>query len=287
MACCREKAKHEAGLGSRASRIRAAWTAAIVTIADDLRKGLNSGELFVEYLPTVRLEDAQCVGGEALVRWKRARYVLPAGAFMPLIEDTPLSGTLTYWVIDTIAAELGEWLGTHPEAHIGINVPPEILGRGALEYAANRSGLHAHVGQIVLEIAERGIPDRLGLRALELMAQHGVRIALDDTMLNGANLALLARCNFDMIKLARELTAQLVPCQAAPAWLSGLQSLLHDSSLLQVVAEGVESEHQARTLHAAGVQMAQGHFFSTPLSAPALKDFYVEGRTAQAPSPRA
>ena len=59
---------------------------------------------------------------------------------MPMVESTPLSGTLTYWVIDTVAAELAEWLGANPDIQIGINVPARSSGRGGLEYAARRSG---------------------------------------------------------------------------------------------------------------------------------------------------
>lgn len=218
----------------------------------------------MEYLPTMDLADGRCVGAEALVRWRRGEVILAASEFMPHVENTPLSGTLTYWVIDTVAAELSEWLGANPDVQIGINVPAEILGRGGLEYAARRSGLNARVGQIVLEITEHGIPDRLGLAALQFMADRGVCIALDDTMLNGTNLALLTRCNFSMVKLSCELISELRLGQPTPEWLDGLRSLLQ-SSALTVVAEGVETDFQARSLRAAGVRLAQGYLYSTPL----------------------
>jgi EAL domain-containing protein (putative c-di-GMP-specific phosphodiesterase class I) len=244
-----------------------------MSISEDLRAAIDRGELFLEYLPTVMLADSHCVGGEALVRWRRNREVLAAEAFIPLIENTPVSGTLTYWVLDTVATELGEWLGENSGAHVSINIPPEILGRGGLAYVASRTGLCDRLNQIVLEITERGVPDRLGLDALNLMAERGIRIALDDVMMNGANLALLTRCNFSMIKLDRELIAQLTPDKPHPEWFAGLRDLLKRSSL-QVVAEGVTSAHQARALHAIGVQMAQGYFYSAGLTAPALMAFY-------------
>jgi sensor c-di-GMP phosphodiesterase-like protein len=245
----------------------------VTTIADEIRVALNRGELFVEYLPTLALSDVRCVGAEALMRWRRSRAILPGAAFMPLIENTSLSGTLTYWVIDTVAAELNEWLGTHPDAHISINVPPEILGRGGLEYVAIRSGLNVRADQIILQITERGVPDQLGLQALNAMAERGIRLALDDTMLTGVNLALLTRCNFGMIKLDSRLTTQIQPDAPSPAWIEGLESLLKTSKL-QVIAEGVETEFQADRLHAIGVQFAQGHLFSTALNAQGLKAFY-------------
>ncbi len=248
-----------------------------MAILDDLRAGLDRGDVFLEYLPTVRLADARCIGAEALVRWRRGEDVLPAAAFIPRIENTPLSGRITYWVVETVAAEMGEWLDAHAGAHISINVPPEILGRGGIEHAAIRSGLRERVGQIVFEITERGVPDRLGMDTLNVLALCGVRLALDDTMLSGANLALVARCDFNMIKIAREVTAQLAPDKPAPAWMGGLQSLLKSSSL-QVVAEGVETDFQAKWLRAAGVQMAQGYLFSRPIPARGLMELYAADR---------
>lgn len=242
-------------------------------ISEDLRGALERGELFLEYLPTVMLADSHCIGGEALVRWRRNGEVLPAEAFIPLIENTPVSGTLTYWVVDTVAKELGAWLGANAGAHVSINVPPEILGRGGLAYVASRAGLCGHLRQVVLEVTERGVPDRLGLQALDLMTERGVRIALDDVMMNGANLALLTRCKFSMIKLDRELIAQLVPDKPPPEWFSGLRELLKHNPV-QVVAEGVTSAHQAIVLNDIGVQMAQGYFYSAEIPASALMTLY-------------
>jgi sensor c-di-GMP phosphodiesterase-like protein len=245
---------------------------AMITV-DDLREGMDRGELFVEYLPIVSLRDERCVGAEALVRWWHDGSVLYPSNFIPIAENTPLSGAITYWVIDTVASELGAWLAEHAEAQISINVPPEILGRGGIEYAARRSGLRARADQIVLEITERGIPDRLGLAALNELADRGVRVALDDTTLSAVNLAVLTRCNFSVVKIDRSLTAQLRPDEPVPEWFDGLAALLR-SSTLEVIAEGIETSHQAERLRDAGVELGQGFWFSLPLSARGLKEFY-------------
>jgi sensor c-di-GMP phosphodiesterase-like protein len=247
--------------------------APMVTI-EDMCTAMDSNELFVEYQPIVLLNDASCIGAEALVRWRRADTIVQPSEFLRAISNTPLSGRLTYWVIDTVAADLGDWLGEHPQVQISINIPPEILGRGGLQYAAQRSGLYARANQIVLEITEHGVPDQLGLEALNMMAERGLRVALDDVALNGVNLALLARCNFSAIKLDCELTSQLVPSAPSPQWLAAIGSLLRNTSL-QVIAEGVETQYQADVLHGAGVQMAQGYLFSASLAAPALIAYHA------------
>jgi sensor c-di-GMP phosphodiesterase-like protein len=239
---------------------------------EDVRAAMDRGQLFVEYQPIISLLTQRCVGAEALVRWSRDGTVWPAQRFVDLIANTPLSGRITYWVMDTIAGELDQWLSEHSDMYVSINVPPEILGRGGLEYAAMRSGLRAHVSQILLEITERGVPDQLGLDALNTMAEHGVRLALDDVVLTGANLAVLSRGRFEVIKLDRKLIAQLAAHAPDPAWLPGLRSLLAHSEL-QVIAEGVESHYQADVLARAGVQMAQGFLFSSSLTARGLMRF--------------
>ena len=241
----------------------------------EVQAAFAAGELFLAYQPIVALRDGSCAGAEALVRWRRDGTVVDAAEFMPLTDRTPLSGVLTYWVVDSVAAELGDWLPQHPSAHIGINIPPEILGRGGLEYAAAKSGLREHATQLIFEITERGIPDDLGLQALNRIPETGARAALDDVTLSGANLALLTRCHFDLIKIDQTLVAQIGGDLPAPAWLDGLSTLLRTTPL-EVIAEGVENERQADALRAAGVQLAQGHWFAAALAANDFKHFYAE-----------
>ncbi|MGE5153055.1 MAG: EAL domain-containing protein [Bdellovibrio bacteriovorus] len=240
---------------------------ALITVKD-VREALRRGELFLEYLPLMAVPEGRCVGGEALVRWRRNGGVVMPNRFIPLIEETPVSGLLTYCVIETLAAELGNWLRGRDEVHIGINIPPEILGRGALEYAAERAGLLDQAPKLVLEITERGYPDRQGATALSLAHRYGTRVALDDVTFSGRNLVVLARCSFDIIKIDRSLIAQIGgPAQPGPPpWLDHLSALRKGASL-EIIAEGVETREQLDTLVAAGVSRVQGFYFSRPLSA--------------------
>jgi len=251
-------------------------------LLDLMRTGLARGEFFLEYLPTVALADGRCTGAEALIRWRRPTGVLPPMEFIPIAENTPLSGLITYWVADTVAAELGEWLRANPDAYVSINVPPEILGRGGLEYVATRSGLMQMASQVIVEVTERGIPDSIGIEALNTLRKWRIPVALDDvTLTAGANLAVLARAQFDYIKLDKSLVAQIGSGSSTLDWLQGISALLR-SSKLQVIAEGVESEQQIDVLRAAGIQYAQGYFFSPPVSAHAFIAYHAERRDRSA-----
>ena len=239
-----------------------------------IRDGLERGEFFLQYLPTISLASGKCVGAEALIRWRQSDRVVPPDEFIPLIETTPLAGLITYWVLDTVAAELGDWLRENPDLHIGINVPPEIIGRGGMEYAAKHSGLIKLASQVILEITERGIPDSMAVDAINQAVESGVRVALDDvTLLAGANLAVLVRCDLFYFKLDRSLTFQITPECPQPEWLQSLGALLKSTNLL-VIAEGVETQQQFETLRASNIQAAQGFYFSRPISAEELFSFH-------------
>jgi sensor c-di-GMP phosphodiesterase-like protein len=241
---------------------------------DEIQAALTQGELFLEYLPTISLAEGRCVGAEALTRWRRPSGVVPPLEFIPLIEGTPLAGLLTYWVIETVAKDLGGWLREHEDVHIAINVPPEILGRGGLEYAAEKAGLSEIRNQIMLEVTERGIPDQLGLATLDTASRSGVQIALDDVILTAPHLAVFSRGTLNLIKIDKSVVDQITPQCPCPEWLNGLATLLR-STRIEIIAEGVDTEAQVDALRAAGIPMAQGFFFSRPISAEKLKAYYL------------
>jgi len=246
----------------------------------DIRDGINRGEFFLEYLPTMSLSDGRCLGAEALIRWRQPTGVVLPDEFIPLAEGSLVSGFLTYWVVDTVGNDLGAWLGANREAYVGINVPPEVLGRGGMAYIASRSGLMEHASQVMLEITERGVPDALGLDSIQQRGGLGSKIALDDvTFGSGASLAILARAHFDAIKFDKSLIDQITPESSWPDWLRAAAALV-DSSQLMLVAEGVETEYQFTVLRAAGIHAAQGFYFSRPIPAAEFMTFYRDHQTA-------
>jgi sensor c-di-GMP phosphodiesterase-like protein len=217
-----------------------------------IQEGLAKGEFFLEYQPICSLKSNRCVGAEALSRWRRGPTVVLPGEFIPSIENTPLAGSLTYWVIETVGRELGGWLRAHAGVHVSINVPPEILGRGGVVYAVTKAGLMNVAHKIVLEVTERGVPDKLGVQAITLAGRYGTQVALDDFGSADENLAILSRAPIDIIKVDKALADQLGDEPGRPPWLETLSALLRVTPL-QVIVEGL--------------------YFSPPLAVKAFKAF--------------
>lgn len=246
-------------------------------IFEEIREGLERGEFFLEYLPTIALDTGRCVGAEALTRWRRPGGVVRPEKFIPFVEGTPLSGPLTYWVLETAAREIGDLLRAHADLYLSVNVPPELLGRGGVASTIRHAGIADLADQLVLEITERGLPDQLGMDALQFVAEAGCRIAIDDAGQGGTHLIILSRvCTVHQVKIDRACVYRLALESPDLDWIRNLAALAHTTSV-EVVAEGVETTQQVELLRAAGVGLAQGHYFSPPLSAPELTRF-VERR---------
>jgi sensor c-di-GMP phosphodiesterase-like protein len=248
-----------------------------MTDLEAIRAGLNRGEFYVEYIPTVDLDSGRCMGAEALSRWRSPSGPVNPFELADLTQDIALSGRITYCVIETVARELGDWLRAHHDVHVGINVPPEIMGRGGLEYVASKVGLLDVLDRIIVEITECGVPDAIGVEALNRARAAGVRIALDDVGVSDANLVVLSRVNVDIIKLPKTFVDCLRDEASAFARLAGLRAILRATDI-QVIAEGVESAGQVEVLKEAGVKMAQGWYFSPPLPAEGFRAYFAAHR---------
>jgi EAL domain-containing protein (putative c-di-GMP-specific phosphodiesterase class I) len=128
------------------------------------------------------------------------------------------------------------------------------------------------------------VPDLIGLRALDDYANSGIRVAVDDvSRVGGANLALLSRAPLSIDNIDASLIAQIGLQSLAPDWLAGVAALIRTAGLM-MIAEGAETDAQAQTARAAGIQAAQVCHFSQPLAALALQAYCRQTRASQ-PSP--
>jgi sensor c-di-GMP phosphodiesterase-like protein len=248
---------------------------------DQIRAGFEAKEFFVEYLPTISLADNRCVGGETLVRWQLPDRVVRPIEFIVPLENTTLSGTLTYWIIETVASELGAWM-REEDVHISINVPPEILGRGGVRYAIEKSNLLGLNRKLMVEVTERGLPDALGIAAIAEAECAGLLVALDDVDMNEANLVVLSRLRTDVVKFDKRFADRLLRPDWARQDIDGLAALIQTGGF-KVIVEGVESADQVAILKEAGVQMAQGFYFSKPLAAAKFIEYFSAHQSPNAP----
>jgi EAL domain-containing protein (putative c-di-GMP-specific phosphodiesterase class I) len=59
--------------------------------------------------------------------------------------------------------------------------------------------------QLVLEVTEQDIPDKLGVQALSLAGRYGIHVVLDDVGVADENLAVFARAHIDILEIDKSL----------------------------------------------------------------------------------
>lgn len=237
-------------------------------IERDLRAAIADGALTLHYQPQYRLRDHALVGFEALLRWHHPeRGMIPPGDFIPLAERSGLIIPLGAWVLRAACAEAARWPAP---VRVAVNLSPAQFRHGGL------------VGTIADALATHGLPGHLlELEVTESLLQRdaeeterllrairglGVSIAMDDFGTGWSSLAHLWRFPFSKLKIDRAFIRDLghdPRLSAIVATIVGLGRILG----MTVVAEGVETDEQARLLAQEGCDQVQGWLYGRAMPA--------------------
>jgi diguanylate cyclase (GGDEF)-like protein len=259
----------------------------------DLWRAIARDELVVHYQPVVDLRDGALLGVEALVRWEHPeRGLVGPGEFIPVAEETGLIVPIGAWVLEEACAQVQRWRTALPACdHLGLAVNLSAVQLAQPGLAGTVASILATTGLppalLTLEITESVLMDDVeaSTRVMEEIKALGVAIAVDDFGTGYSSLAYLSRFPVDVLKIDRAFVAELG--HGAQAWpivtaIAGLAQALG----LRTIAEGVETETQARALRALGCAHAQGFLFGRPAPANGLLSVLERGRV-EVPAPGA
>ena len=98
-----------------------------------------------------------------------------------------------------------------------------------------------------------------------------MRVAIDDFGTGYSSLAYLTRLPIDGLKVDRSFVEELGRDERSTAITVAIVRMAQALSL-EVTAEGVETERQARALAELRCELAQGFHFHRPLGAPAISE---------------
>ena len=234
----------------------------------DLAEAIAAGALTLYWQPQRRLSDRALIGFEALVRWPHPeRGMITPDDFIPLAEASGLIVPLGAWVLRAATAEAATWPGG---LKVAVNLSAaqvrgdELLATVADALAA--SGLPPH--RLELEVTESLLlgDDQASAGVLAGLQDLGVSIALDDFGTGWSSLAYLRRFPFDQIKMDRGFLRDLGTDPRVGAVVQAILSLGRGLGMT-VVAEGIETEEQARRLLALGCERGQGWHLGRPAPA--------------------
>ena len=239
-----------------------------------LALAIERDELVLHFQQLVDARYERPVSIEALVRWMQPDgTMVPPGEFIPVAEASDLIVTLDRWVLEHAATQLSEWTDDPDLGHLtlAVNISERHLGHPRLVDHVLDPLRAAGVdpGRLVVEVTESALLDDLASAATRLatLREHGVKVAIDDFGTGYTSLAHLRALPVDVLKVDQSFVWNLDRDDER----SLVRMIIEVGHLfgLEVVAEGVEDNTQARELLRLGVDTLQGFHYSRP--APAVE----------------
>ncbi|NQY88943.1 MAG: EAL domain-containing protein [Colwellia sp.] len=250
-------------------------------IEQQMRGALERGEFEVYYQPQIDAINKQIIGAEALLRWYNpALGNVTPDEFIPIAEHTGLIIPIGQFVLQQALSFLNFWQKEQAiSLRIAVNLSPrqfrdtELLNfieTSLLEANIPANRLELEITEGVLMIGQTYIDD-----ALVRLHKLGVKLSMDDFGTGYSSLSYLRQYAFDILKIDRSfingITSKKGDCDLVKATIAMAHSLG-----LKVVAEGVETKAQCEQLNQFGCDYLQGYYFSKPITAKQLLNFFVK-----------
>jgi len=241
----------------------------------DLRRGLESGELVAYYQPIVSLVTGRITGFEALSRWLRPEGVVPPAEFIPVADETGLILPINRQMMREACNQLRTWQAhfrCDPPLTMSVNVSPKQFAEPELakdvSEVLKETGITPNTFNLeITETIAMGDADRALLVFSEIKAL-GVHLSVDDFGTGYSSLSRLPRFPVDALKIDRVFISDMNTNYENYEIVRLIIALAHNIGL-RVVAEGTERQDQIAALQQLGCEMAQGFFYSAPVSSEA------------------
>jgi EAL domain-containing protein (putative c-di-GMP-specific phosphodiesterase class I) len=233
-----------------------------------MRRGVERNEFMVFYQPEVDLATGSIVGAEALLRWDcPGMGLVPPSRFIQVAEECGLIDVLGRLVLELACAQAAKWQRDGlPPLRVSVNVSGRQLMNNEFDRivvaALAEYGLQPHL--LELEITESTLQQfDQDFRQFHNLRKLGVSIAIDDFGTGYSSLTYLHRFPIDILKIDRSFVERLGGVDGGEDFARAIITLGNTLDL-EVVAEGIELEHQLRGLIELGCVAGQGYFYARP-----------------------
>ena len=238
-------------------------------ILDSVKDALEKREFQLYLQPKVDMVTRKQIGAEALIRWISPEMgFIPPDRFIPLLEREGLIYKVDQYIWEEACKVMHQRkrMGL-PKMPTSVNLAradlyqpdlPQVLDDLLRRYALEPQELR-------LEIIERAYTDDADniCEVLSGLRARGFLIEMDDFGVGASSLSMAAEMPVDVLKLDRSFVNASLNSERHVKVIEFIIALAKTLEM-KIIAEGVETEEEARLLLSLGCRYAQGYFFSKP-----------------------
>ncbi|EOG8151857.1 EAL domain-containing protein [Citrobacter werkmanii] len=243
------------------------WAQKRLSMAREITRGMKHGQFTVHYQPVFNVSRGNCGGVEALMRWPlpEGRSITP-DIFITAAENEGMIVPLSRHLFELIAQDVGRWQVAE-DFYISVNISPEHLMHES--FIADVESLLTSLGKLrlMLELTERSLIIQPALVSDKIMQlrEKGVLIAIDDFGTGYCSLSYLQQLPVDYLKIDRSFV-DTIDTSGSDVPILDTIIMLSQKLGLNIVAEGVSSEHQLCYILDHNVGFMQGYLYAKPMS---------------------
>ena len=246
----------------------------------DLRRALERDAFELYYQPKLELATGRLVGAEALIRWQNEEgEFIPPGTFIPVAEESGLIIPIGDWVLREACRQANRWHQKHNlSPRVAVNISPQQFSQSDLQQTVMKALFEAGAkpSLLQLELTESILMRDVGktIAMLEYLKNTGITLAIDDFGTGYSSLSYLKRFPIDALKIDRSFVSDLESSNDSATICAAIIAMARELGLT-VVAEGVETIHQANFLREHECDQIQGYLFSKPVPAAEFEDRFL------------
>ncbi|MDO4961636.1 MAG: EAL domain-containing protein [Eubacteriales bacterium] len=238
-------------------------------------EALDQGQFKVYYQPKHSASTGRLTGAEALIRWIHPEYGFMSPAdFIPLFEKNGFITSIDRFVAKRVIDNISDWQNKGLLAvPVSINYSRrDLLFNNDFGYVLSYADSKKVDFKLIhVEITESMYVDNQALlmERIRDIRNCGIQIEMDDFGSGYSSLGLIKDMPLDVIKLDMSFMRDFEKQRDIIKLIIDMAHSLGKS----IVAEGVETESQLRTLQYFGCDTIQGYYFSKPLPGEEFEEY--------------
>ncbi|MGZ5037005.1 MAG: putative bifunctional diguanylate cyclase/phosphodiesterase [Usitatibacter sp.] len=231
-------------------------------LEERVRTALDNDQFFLHYLPEVDIASGELKAVEALLRWRdpASGVVMPAD-FLPLAEENGSIIAIGGWVLQRALADLKAWQELGIDLQLSLNISSRQLQHhdfvGEIAEALKKHAIEP--SRLRVEIAEPALMHESDAadRAMRALQTAGVHTAIDNFGTGYSSLGLVRGFAVHAVKIDKSLVSSCPNKRECAAIVGAVGALAKNLGLI-VIASGVETEEEKKTVASLGCDRAQG-----------------------------